>query len=134
MQFNAQNHIAANVHQLQAGAISDIQNGLATQASLDTKPTLAEMESVNSNIAKQEQILSILSSAASTDSTVNQLAGNDFDAMNDSLDAISTKVDGIKAKTDTLVNTDLTGVEADLEKINLNVKDASLFIPATRDL
>ena len=73
-----------------------------------------------------------------------------------------TKLDAIKTKTDTLVNTDLTGiattqnvtdakdeilteignipatdltgVEADLVKINLNVKDASLFIPATRDL
>lgn len=97
-------------------------------------PTLAEMESPDSNLAKQDLLVQVNSVASSTDATVNSLAGNDFDAMNDSLDAISTKVDGIKAKTDVLENTDLTSVEADLEKINLNIKDASLFIPATRDL
>ena len=31
IEFNAQNHIAANVHQLQARAISDIQDGLALE-------------------------------------------------------------------------------------------------------
>jgi hypothetical protein len=73
-----------------------------------------------------------------------------------------TKLDAIKAKTDTLVNTDLTGIATatnvtdaqtaieakidaipatdltgitdDLTIINENVKDASLFIPATRNL
>ncbi|CAB4168935.1 hypothetical protein UFOVP581_21 [uncultured Caudovirales phage] len=40
MDFNAQNHIAANIHQLQAGAIASIQNGLAietTSQSIETK-------------------------------------------------------------------------------------------------
>jgi hypothetical protein len=73
-----------------------------------------------------------------------------------------TKLDAIKTKTDTLVNTDLTGIATatdvtnaqtsiedkidaipatdltgitdDLTIINENVKDASLFIPATRNL
>jgi hypothetical protein len=35
MEFNAQNHIAANVHQLQAGAITAIQDGLATETDLN---------------------------------------------------------------------------------------------------
>lgn len=134
----------------------------ALQTSVDTKPTLAEMEHPDSNIAKQDLLNTVLSSVISTDATVNQLAGNDFDAMTDSLDAISTKVDGIKAKTDVLVNTDLTGIatsenvtdakdeilteignipatdltniEADLNIINEGVQKSSLFIPHTTDL
>lgn len=40
----------------------------------------------------------------------------------------------IKTKVDTLNNTDLTGVTDDLTIINENIKDASLFIPASRNL
>ena len=39
MQFNAQNHIASNVHQLQAGAITDIQNGIAKTTELNSAVT-----------------------------------------------------------------------------------------------
>ena len=155
MEFNAQNHIAANVHQLQAGAISDIQDGLATQVSVDALPTLAEMESEDSNLAKNDLLNGVYSIANSTDATLNGLAGVDFDGMTDSLSAISDKIDlkpslsdienstilaketsvqDVKTKVDTLENTDLTGIEADLTIINENVKDASLLIPANRNL
>jgi hypothetical protein len=35
MQFNAQNHIASNIHQLQAGALADIQDGIAKTTELN---------------------------------------------------------------------------------------------------
>ena len=37
--FNGQDHVAVNVHQLQAGAITDIQTGLATTVQLDQTET-----------------------------------------------------------------------------------------------
>jgi hypothetical protein len=163
------------------------------------------MESVDSNLAKQDFLQDVYSTVNNIDIRVEQLAGNDFESMNDSLSVISdkvdlkpslsdienstilaketsvqdvktkvdtltnyddataqTKLDAIKAKTDTLVNTDLTGIALttdvttakdevltaindipatdltgiteDLTIINENVKDASLLIPANRNL
>jgi hypothetical protein len=45
-----------------------------------------------------------------------------------------SKLDDIKSKVDTLENTDLTEVTEDLTIINENIKDASLLIPANRNI
>ncbi len=95
MQFNAQNHIAANVHQLQPGAITDIQNGLS-------------LETTSQGIKAK----------------VDTLTNYDDSTTQTKLDAIQTSVNDI----------DIAGVTDDLTIINENVKDASLFIPATRNL
>jgi hypothetical protein len=119
MEFNAQNHIAANVHQLQAGAITSIQNGLATQTSVDSKPSLSDIE--NSTILAKE------TSVQDVKTKVDTLTNYD-DAT------AQSKLDAIKAKTDTLENTDLTGIEQDLTIINNGVKKASLLIPHNENL
>jgi hypothetical protein len=131
---------------------SDVQ---AVETKVDALPTLAEMESVDSNLAKQDQLQSVNSIVQSTEDTVNSLAGVDFDGMTDSLSAISDKVDtkpslsdienstilakentsqAIKDKVDTLENTDLTGVTENLTIINNGVKKASKTIPHNQNL
>jgi hypothetical protein len=130
---------------------ADVQ---AVETKVDTKPTLAEIEA-SEVLAKQYLLNQVYSIANSTDATVNDLAGNDFDAMTDSLDAISAKVDlkpsladienstilaketsvqDIKDKVDTLENTDLSGVTENLTIINDGVKKASKIIPHNQNL
>jgi hypothetical protein len=124
----------------------------ATSQDIKTKvltlPTLAEMEAETSNIAKDDRLIAV-------QTTMDQFAGEDFNAVTDSLEAISnaidtkpsladienstilakeTSVQDVKTKVDTLVNTDLTGIEADLTIINNGVKKASLLIPHTNSL
>jgi hypothetical protein len=86
LEFNAQNHIAANVHQLQAGAITSIQNGLSLEATsqdiltavnnidvdftpvlaaVATKPTLTEIED-STVLAKESTVTSKLDASAYT--------------------------------------------------------------------
>ena len=95
--------------------------------------TLAEIEG-STILAKKAQIDSVetkvdaLPTLSEIEATTVLFKAADYVAPD------NTKISEIKTKVDSLENTDLTGVEADLVKINLNVKDASLFIPATRDL
>jgi galactitol-specific phosphotransferase system IIB component len=130
---------------------ADVQ---AVETKVDTKPTLAEMESVDSNLAKQDLLQDTYSTVNNIDIRVEQLAGNDFDAMTDSLDAISTKVDlkpslsdienstilakentsqAIKDKVDTLENTNLIGIATatDVTTAKDEVLTAINDIPAT---
>jgi hypothetical protein len=137
MEFNASNHIAANVHQLQAGAITAIQDGLSlevTSQDIKTKvltlPTLAEMESEDSNLAKNDLLNGVYSIANSTDITVNQLAGNDFDAMTDSLDAISAKVD-LKPSLADIENSTILAKETSVQDVKTKVDTLSNYDDAT---
>jgi len=51
-------------------------------------------------------------------------------------DVMDAVIDDIKSKTDTLVNTDIStlATTVDLTTVNDNVKDASLLIPAARNI
>jgi hypothetical protein len=131
MEFNAQNHIAANVHQLQAGAINDIQDGLALEAtSQEIKTKVDTLENYDDTvlIGKVDAIGTIVSDLENYDDTVTQ---GKLDSIQDTVDNISVdftpvlsavdalptlseieagKVGAIKTKVDTLNNTDLTGI------------------------
>jgi hypothetical protein len=162
MEFNAQNHIAANVHQLQAGAITSIQNGLSlettsqdiktkvltlnnyddatTQTKLDALQTDVDviestMYAVQSNLSDKPSLVDIENSAILAKETSVQDVKTKVDTLTNYDDATAqSKLDAIKAKTDTLVNTDLTGITADLTIINNGIKKASLLIPHTDNL
>jgi hypothetical protein len=162
MEFNAQNHIAANVHQLQAGAITSIQNGLAlettsqdiktkvltlnnyddatTQTKLDALQTDVDviestMYAVQSNLSDKPSLVDIENSTILAKETSVQDVKTKVDTLTNYDDATAqSKLDAIKAKTDTLVNTDLTGITADLTIINNGIKKASLLIPHTDNL
>jgi hypothetical protein len=51
LQFNAQDHVSVNVHQLQAAAVTSIQDGLATSANVAAAQT-AIIDQVNANETK----------------------------------------------------------------------------------
>jgi hypothetical protein len=126
MEFNAQNHIAANVHQLQAGAITSIQNGLSLEATTqDIKTTVDALTNYDDTTVqgKLDAIKTKTDTLVNTDLTGIATATDVTNAQT----AIEDKIDAIPA-------TDLTGITDDLTIINENVKDASLFIPATRNL
>jgi hypothetical protein len=112
--FNAQDHVAANVHQIQAAPLADIRGGLATSANVTDAQSaiIAEVSSIPTN------------PLLATDSRLSDIAA-------------------IKAKTDTLVNaptlaqieaSDILSKRADLEVVNEGVKKASLLIPHGADL
>lgn len=101
---------------------ADIQ---AVSDKVDTKPTLAEMVSGDSNLAKQDLLIEVNSVVGSTDFTLNQMAGTDFDPMNDSLDAISAKVDTLQTSVDN-IDVDLTPV---LNAVDLTLKAADYVAP-----
>jgi hypothetical protein len=55
MQFNAENHIVSNVHQLQAGAINDIQDGLALEAT--SQEIKQDLEIINNGVKKASLLI-----------------------------------------------------------------------------
>lgn len=105
----------------------------ALQTSVDTKPTLSEIEG-STILAKKAQIDSVetkvdaLPTLSEIEATTVLFKAADYVAPD------NTKIAEIKTKVDTLNNTDLTGVEADLNVINKGVQKASLFIPHTTEL
>ena len=126
MEFNAQNHIAANVHQLQAGAITSIQDGLSLEAtSQDIKATVDALTNYDDTTAqgKLDAIKTKTDTLVNTDLTGIATATDVTNAQT----AIEDKIDAIPA-------TDLTGITDDLTIINEGVKKASLFIPHTQNL
>jgi hypothetical protein len=126
MEFNAQNHIAANVHQLQAGAITSIQNGLSLEAtSQDIKTTVDALTNYDDTTA-QGKLDAI---KTKTDTLVN----TDLTGIATSVDVTNAQT-AIEAKIDAIPATDLTGITDDLTIINEGVKKASLFIPHTQNL
>jgi hypothetical protein len=126
MEFNAQNHIAANVHQLQAGAITSIQNGLSLEAtSQDIKTTVDALTNYDDTTA-QGKLDAI---KTKTDTLVN----TDLTGIATATDVTNAQT-AIEAKIDAIPATDLTGITDDLTIINEGVKKASLFIPHTQNL
>jgi Asp-tRNA(Asn)/Glu-tRNA(Gln) amidotransferase C subunit len=64
---------------------------------------------------------------------VDTLENTDLTGIATATDVTNAQT-SIEAKIDAIPVTDLTGITDDLTIINENVKDASLFIPATRNL
>jgi hypothetical protein len=96
---------------------ADVQ---AVETKVDALPTLAEMEDPSSVLAKQDLLSSVFNVIGTLDdkidqanSSLNSIAGNDFDAMTDSLDAISTKVDQIKTSVEDKTGYSLTTAQVE---------------------
>jgi hypothetical protein len=94
MQFNGQNHIASNVHQLQAGAITSIQNGLAIETTSQAIQTKVDTLNNYDDSAAQFKLDGI---KAKTDTLVN----TDLTGL-----ALETTSQTIKSKVDSLNNYD----------------------------
>ena len=121
MEFNAQNHLAANVHQLQAGAITSIQNGLSLEATSQTINNKVQSLSNYNDATAQSKLDDI---KAKTDTLVNTdlslvaktteltSAKNEIIAE---VNANEVKIDAVKTKVDTLQNADFTTTNAKID-------------------
>jgi hypothetical protein len=142
MEFNAQNHIAANVHQLQAGAITSIQNGLSLEATsqeiltavndidVDFTPVL---DAVDLTLKATDYVAPDNATIAEIQTKVDTLENTDLTGIATATDVTNAQT-AIEAKIDAIPATDLTGITDDLTIINEGVKKASLFIPHTQNL
>jgi hypothetical protein len=113
---------------------ADVQ---AVETKVDTKPTLAEMESETSNLAKQDLLSSVFIGIGALDdkidqanSSLNTIAGNDFDSMNDSLDAISAKVD-LKPSLSDIENSTILAKETSVQDVKTKVDTLTNYDDAT---
>jgi hypothetical protein len=123
-----------------AGAtLAEIEGSLilakeATSQDIKTKvltlPTLAEMESVDSNLAKNDLLISVSGVVYSTDDTVNQIAGFEFESMNDSLSAISDKVD-LKPSLSDIENSTILAKEISVQDVKTKVDTLTNYNDAT---
>jgi hypothetical protein len=104
--FNAQGHVASNIHQLQAGALTDISNAVQTNIErvggmLDVVPTLAEIEA-SAVLAKQSGFTGLATATNVTNAQTAIVA--EVNANETKIDAIKVDTAAIKTKTDALVN------------------------------
>jgi hypothetical protein len=115
---------------------------LATQDSVNAIPTNPVLASdarlnnldvaISSRLAANDYVAPNNEQFTSTDrDKLNSIENTDISGL-----ATRSTVDAIKLKTDILENVDLSLVAktSDLVTINNNVKDASLLIPASRDI
>jgi hypothetical protein len=107
LSFNAQDHVAANVHQVQAGALTDIQNGLARESTVTDRPTLTQIEA--STVLAKAAALASLASINQTEHDATQAA---IAALPAPLDATETQAaaSAALAAYDPVVPADLAGL------------------------
>jgi hypothetical protein len=124
MEFNAQNHIAANVHQLQTGAINAIQDGLSLEAT--SQDIITKVDAIQTSVDNIDVDFTPVLDAVATKPTLSEMEASSVLANKTD---ITTAQTSIETKIDAIPETDLTLVakESTVQKIKQNTD----LIPAT---
>jgi hypothetical protein len=109
MEFNASNHIAANVHQLQSSAITSIQNGLSLEAT--SQDILTAVNNIDVDFTP-------VLDAVATKPTLSEMEASSV--LANKTDITNAQTD-IEAKIDAIPETDLTGIATATDVTNAQI-------------